>query len=119
MKKLECILRPETLDSVKNALEEIGITGMTITETKGLGGQSGYTEIYRGTEYHVEFIPKIKLELYLQEDDVEAAIETITTFARTGAIGDGKIMISPIDEIVNIRTGKRGIYAVTADQTHE
>jgi len=112
MKKLECIIKPFKLEEVKGALAEIGIQGMTVTEVKGFGRQKGHTEIYRGTEYTVDFLPKIKLEIILKNDQVEAAIKAVLEAARTGKIGDGKIFVSSIDQIIRIRTGERDEKAV-------
>ncbi len=108
MKKVEAIIKPFKLDEVKEALSEAGITGMTISEVKGFGRQKGHTELYRGAEYVVDFIPKIKVEVVVPDSLVEKAIETIMESARTGKIGDGKIFVSPVEEAVRIRTGERG-----------
>ncbi|WP_373740532.1 P-II family nitrogen regulator, partial [Neisseria sp.] len=104
--------KPFKLDDVREALTEIGITGMTVTEVKGFGRQKGHTEIYRGAEYAVDFLPKVKLELVLADADVERAVETIIETARSGKIGDGKIFIIPVEEAVRIRTGERSEAAV-------
>ncbi|MDO5640213.1 MAG: P-II family nitrogen regulator [Neisseria sp.] len=112
MKKIEAIIKPFKLDDVREALTEIGITGMTVTEVKGFGRQKGHTEIYRGAEYAVDFLPKVKLELVLADEDVERAIEVIVEAARSGKIGDGKIFVLPVDEAVRIRTGERADAAV-------
>jgi nitrogen regulatory protein PII len=112
MKKVEAIIKPFRLDEVKDALGEIGIEGMTITEVKGFGRQKGHTEIYRGSEYTVDFLPKIKIELVLPDDRLEAAVGAIIKAARTGKIGDGKVFVSKIDEAVRIRTDERGDHAV-------
>ena len=112
MKKVEAIIKPFKLDEVKEALTEIGITGMTISEVKGFGRQKGHTELYRGAEYVVDFIPKIKVELVLPDELVEKAVETIVNAARTGRIGDGKIFISPVEDAVRIRTEERGESAL-------
>ena len=107
MKKIEAIIKPFKLDDVREALTEIGITGMTVTEVKGFGRQKGHTEIYRGAEYAVDFLPKVKLELVLGDDQVERAIEVIIEAAHSGKIGDGKIFVLPVEEAVRIRTGER------------
>ena len=112
MKKIEAIIKPFKLDDVREALTEIGITGMTVSEVKGFGRQKGHTEIYRGAEYAVDFLPKVKLELVLADADVERAVEVIVEAARPGKIGDGKIFVSPIEEPVRIRTGERSDAAV-------
>ena len=112
MKKIEAIIKPFKLDDVREALTEIGITGMTVTEVKGFGRQKGHTEIYRGAEYAVDFLPKVKLELVLADTDVERAVETIVETARSGKIGDGKIFVLPVEEAVRIRTGERSDAAV-------
>ena len=112
MKKIEAIIKPFKLDDVKEALLDIGITGMTISEVKGHGRQQGHTELYRGAEYIVDFLPKIKLELVVNEADVEKVIETISESARTGKIGDGKIFISPIEKVIRIRTGEEDEEAI-------
>ncbi|MCS4534626.1 P-II family nitrogen regulator [Neisseria montereyensis] len=112
MKKIEAVIKPFKLDDVREALTEIGITGMTVSEVKGFGRQKGHTEIYRGAEYAVDFLPKIKLELVLSDADVERAIETIIEAAHSGKIGDGKIFILPVEEAIRIRTGERSDAAV-------
>jgi nitrogen regulatory protein P-II 1 len=112
MKKIEAIIKPFKLDEVKEALHEIGLQGMTVTETKGFGRQKGHTELYRGAEYVVDFLPKVKIEIVLDDSMVERAVEAITTAARTGRIGDGKIFISTVDEVIRIRTGEKGRDAV-------
>jgi nitrogen regulatory protein P-II 1 len=112
MKKLECIIKPFKLEEVKSALAEIGIQGMTVTEVKGFGRQKGHTEIYRGTEYTVDFLPKIKLEIVVKGDQVDAAVKAIMDAARTGKIGDGKIFVSSVEQTVRIRTGERDEKAV-------
>ena len=106
MKKLEAIIKPFKLDDVREALSEMGITGMTVTEVKGFGRQKGHTELYRGAEYVVDFIPKVKIEVVLAAEQVERAIEVITNAARTGKIGDGKIFVSSVEQVVRIRTGE-------------
>ena len=112
MKKLEAIVRPHVLDAVKTALQEVGIVGMTITEVKGFGRQKGHTETYRGSEYKVEFLPKIKIEVALADEMVEAAVEAILKTAKTGKFGDGKVFVSALDQVVRIRTGERGEAAL-------
>ncbi len=112
MKKIEAIIKPFKLEDVKDALQEAGIEGMTVIEVKGFGRQKGHTEIYRGSEYTVDFLPKIKLELVLADADVAKAVEAITKAAKTGKIGDGKVFVSPIDEAIRIRTDERGEAAV-------
>lgn len=106
MNKVEAIIKPFKLDDVRTALNEIGISGMTATEVKGFGRQKGHTELYRGAEYVVDFIPKVKIEIILASDRVDACIEAITQAARTGKIGDGKIFVTPVEKIVRIRTGE-------------
>lgn len=112
MKKIEAIIKPFKLNDVKEALNEIGIHGMTVIEVKGFGRQKGHTEIYRGSEYTVDFLPKVKIETVLPEEQVEAAIEAILNAARTGKIGDGKVFVSTIDDARRIRTSERGDSAV-------
>ena len=112
MKKIEAIIKPFKLDDVREALTEIGITGMTVTEVKGFGRQKGHTEIYRGAEYAVDFLPKVKLELVLPDDMVERAIETIVETARSGKIGDGKIFVYPVEQVIRIRTGETDHTAI-------
>ncbi len=112
MKKIEAIIKPFKLDEVKDALHEIGLQGLTVTETKGFGRQKGHTELYRGAEYVVDFLPKVKIELVLEDSLVERAVEAIVEAARTGRIGDGKIFITSVEEAVRIRTGERGGEAV-------
>ncbi|MSR65459.1 MAG: P-II family nitrogen regulator [Verrucomicrobiae bacterium] len=112
MKKLECIIKPFKLEEAKSALAEIGIQGMTVTEVKGFGRQKGHTEIYRGTEYTVDFLPKIKLEIVIQDSQVDAAVKAVMEAARTGKIGDGKIFVSSIEKTVRIRTGEQDEKAV-------
>ena len=112
MKKIEAIIKPFKLEEVKDALSEIGVEGMTVTEVKGFGRQKGHTEIYRGSEYTVDFLPKIKLEIVLSDDKVEAATAAIVKAARTGKIGDGKIFVSTVDEALRIRTEEKGEQAV-------
>jgi nitrogen regulatory protein PII len=112
MKKIEAIIKPFKLEEVKDALGEIGIEGMTVTEVKGFGRQKGHTEIYRGSEYTVDFLPKIKLELVLTDKQVDAAVSTIAKAAKTGKIGDGKIFVSSVEQAVRIRTDEKGDAAV-------
>ncbi len=112
MKKIEAIIKPFKLEEVKDALGEAGIEGMTVSEVKGFGRQKGHTEIYRGSEYTVDFLPKIKIELVLPDDRVEQAVKAIVGAAKTGKIGDGKIFVSTIEDAVRIRTGEKGNSAV-------
>ena len=112
MKKIEAIIKPFKLEEVKAALSEIGIQGMTLTEVKGFGRQKGHTEIYRGSEYTVDFLPKVKLEIVVEDGQADQVVHTIVKTANTGKIGDGKIFVSAIDEAVRIRTGERGDAAV-------
>ncbi|MBI1910513.1 MAG: P-II family nitrogen regulator [Deltaproteobacteria bacterium] len=112
MKKIEAIIKPFKLDEVKEALNEIGIKGITVSEVKGFGRQKGHTELYRGTEYVVDFLPKIKLEIVVKEELVAKVVETIVNAARTGRIGDGKVFVLSVDEVVRIRTGERGDEAI-------
>ena len=112
MKKIEAIIKPFKLDEVKDALNGIGIKGMTVTEVKGYGRQKGHTEIYRGAEYIVDFIPKIKMEVVVPDEQVDQVVDTILKVARTGKIGDGKIFILPIEKIIRVRTGETGTEAV-------
>jgi nitrogen regulatory protein P-II 1 len=112
MKKIEAIIKPFKLEEVKEALNEIGIEGMTVTEVKGFGRQKGHTEIYRGSEYTVDFLPKIKIEIVLADEVVEGAIATIIRSAKTGKIGDGKIFVLPIENAIRIRTEETGEKAV-------
>jgi nitrogen regulatory protein P-II 1 len=112
MKKIEAIIEPFKLEDVKEALAGVGVEGMTVTEVKGFGRQKGHTEIYRGSEYTVDFLPKLKLEIVLPDGNVEAAVSAILKTAKTGKIGDGKIFVLPIDEAVRIRTEERGDQAV-------
>jgi nitrogen regulatory protein PII len=112
MKKIEAIIKPFKLEDVKEALHEIGIEGMTVTEVKGFGRQKGHTEIYRGSEYTVDFLPKIKIEVVTADERVTAAVEAIVKAARTGKIGDGKVFISPVESAVRIRTQERDESAV-------
>ncbi len=112
MKLVSAIIKPFKLDDVREALHEIGVQGMTVTEVKGFGRQKGHTELYRGAEYIVDFLPKVKLEIAITADQVEAAIEAITKAANSGKIGDGKIFVSGLDEVVRIRTGETGSEAL-------
>jgi nitrogen regulatory protein P-II 1 len=112
MKKIEAIIKPFKLEDVKQALSKIGIQGMTLTEVKGFGRQKGHTEVYRGAEYKIDFLPKVKIELITTDDMVPQVIETIERSAKTGKIGDGKIFICPVEEVVRIRTGERGSGAI-------
>ena len=112
MKKIEAIIKPFKLDEVKDALHEVGIKGITVTEAKGFGRQKGHTELYRGAEYVVDFLPKVKVEVVLEDTLVERAVEAIQQAAHTGRIGDGKIFITTIDEVIRIRTGERGADAI-------
>ena len=112
MYKIEAIIKPFKLDEVRESLSEIGITGLTVSEVKGFGRQKGHTELYRGSEYVVDFLPKVKIELVIAEKDTEAAIEAIIKAARTGKIGDGKIFAMPVSQVVRIRTGEEGTEAI-------
>jgi nitrogen regulatory protein P-II 1 len=112
MKKVEAVIKPFKLDEVKEALQDIGVQGITVTEAKGFGRQKGHTELYRGAEYVVDFLPKVKLEIIISDDLVEKAVEAIQKAAQTGRIGDGKIFISTVDDIIRIRTGETGSDAI-------
>lgn len=112
MKKIEAIIKPFKLDEVKEALQEVGLQGITVTEAKGFGRQKGHTELYRGAEYVVDFLPKVKVEVVLQDDLLESAVSAIREAAQTGRIGDGKIFVSPVEDVVRIRTGETGADAV-------
>jgi nitrogen regulatory protein P-II 1 len=112
MKKIEAVIKPFKLDEVKEALQELGVQGMTVLEAKGYGRQKGHTELYRGAEYVVDFLPKIKVEVVVSDDQLGPALEAIQTAARTGRIGDGKIFVSDITEVVRIRTGESGPAAI-------
>ncbi len=112
MKKIEAIIKPFKLEEVKDALGEVGVEGMTVTEVKGFGRQKGHTEIYRGSEYTVDFLPKIKIELVLPDDKLDEAVEAIIKAAKTGKIGDGKVFVSPVEDTYRIRTEERGDGAV-------
>lgn len=112
MRKIECIIRPHLLDAVKGALEGLGVIGMTIVEVKGYGRQKGHTETYRGSEYKVDFLPKIKIEVVVPSEIVEQAIDAVVKAARTGKFGDGKIFVCPVETSVRIRTGERDEHAL-------
>ena len=112
MKKIEAIIKPFKLDEVKEALQDLGVQGMTVLEAKGYGRQKGHTELYRGAEYVVDFLPKIKIEVVVADDQLDAALEAITGAARTGRIGDGKIFVSEVIDVLRIRTGETGAAAV-------
>ncbi|HXQ11471.1 MAG TPA: P-II family nitrogen regulator [Caulobacteraceae bacterium] len=112
MKKIEAVIKPFKLDEVKEALQELGVQGMTVLEAKGYGRQKGHTELYRGAEYVVDFLPKIKIEVVVVDDQVDAAVEAIQNAARTGRIGDGKIFVSDVAEVIRIRTGESGAAAI-------
>ncbi len=112
MKKIEAIIRPHLLAAVRDALQEVGVAGMTISEVQGYGRQKGHTETYRGTEYQIEFIPKIKIEVIIPEGIEDAVIEAISKTARTGKFGDGKIFVAPTEDVIRIRTGERGEAAL-------
>ena len=112
MKKVEAIIKPFKLDDVREGLSEIGVTGLTVSEVKGFGRQKGHTELYRGAEYVVDFLPEIKLEIVLPEQQVEACVEAITKAAHTGRIGDGKIFVTSVEQVIRIRTGEEGESAV-------
>ena len=112
MKKIEAIVKPFKLDEIKEALGEIGLTGMTVTEVKGFGRQKGHTEIYRGSEYTVDFLPKLKLEIVIDDKHLEAAVAAIVKAAKTGKIGDGKVFVTPVEDAIRIRTEEKGNQAV-------
>jgi nitrogen regulatory protein PII len=112
VKKIEAIIKPFKLDEVKEALQEVGVQGITVTEAKGFGRQKGHTELYRGAEYVVDFLPKVKIEVVLGDEMVERAVEAIRKAAATGRIGDGKIFVSPVEEAIRIRTGEVGVDAI-------
>ncbi|MFH0873106.1 MAG: P-II family nitrogen regulator [bacterium] len=112
MKKIEAVIKPFKLDEVKNALNEIGVQGMTVVEAKGFGRQKGHTELYRGLEYVVDFLPKVKIEILASDEFTDKIVETIANSARTGRIGDGKIFVTDLAEVVRIRTGERGEEAI-------
>ena len=112
MKKIEAIIKPFKLDDVRESLSEIGITGMTVSEVKGFGRQKGHTELYRGAEYVVDFLPKMKIEIVLSDEETAGCVEAIVKAAHTGKIGDGKIFVTPVEEVIRIRTGEKGNEAV-------
>jgi len=112
MKKIEAIIKPFKLEEVKESLADVGVQGMTVTEVKGFGRQKGHTEIYRGSEYTVDFLPKVKIEIIVDDEDAATVAEAIVKSANTGKIGDGKIFIAPLDEVIRIRTGETGADAV-------
>jgi nitrogen regulatory protein P-II 1 len=112
VKKLECIIRPFKLEEVKEALNNVGVRGMTVSEVRGFGRSRGHTELYRGSEYTIEFVPKLKLEVIVAEENVDKVIETVQQAASTGKIGDGKIFVVPIEETIRIRTGEKGPAAI-------
>ncbi|NOQ94111.1 MAG: P-II family nitrogen regulator [Methylophaga sp.] len=112
MKKIEAIIKPFKLDDVREALSDIGVTGLTVSEVKGFGRQKGHTELYRGAEYVVDFLPKIKLEIVLADEQIESCVEAIIKAAHTGRIGDGKIFVTPVEQVIRIRTGEEGESAV-------
>lgn len=115
MKKVEAIIKPFKLEEVKEALAEVGVQGMTVTEVKGFGRQKGHTEIYRGSEYTVDFLPKVKIEIIVKDEDATSVAEAIVKSANTGKIGDGKVFISPVEEAIRIRTGETGGEAVSVN----
>jgi nitrogen regulatory protein P-II 1 len=115
MKKIEAIIRTFKLQEVKESLWSVGVRGMTVTEVKGAGRQKGQTELYRGAEYSVDFLPKLKLEIIVHDEQVDRVIETIQNVARTGRIGDGKVFVTPVEEVIRIRTGERGRDAIHMD----
>jgi nitrogen regulatory protein P-II 1 len=112
VKKIEAVIKPFKLDDVKEALHEVGVSGITVTEAKGFGRQKGHTELYRGAEYVVDFLPKVKLEVVVEDDQASRVVEAIENAARTGRIGDGKIFVTNVEEVVRIRTGERGSDAI-------
>jgi nitrogen regulatory protein P-II 1 len=112
MKKIEAVIKPFKLDEVKEALQDLGVQGMTVLEAKGYGRQKGHTELYRGAEYVVDFLPKIKIEVVVPDDQLQSAVEAITNAARTGRIGDGKIFVSELIDVIRIRTGESGSAAI-------
>jgi nitrogen regulatory protein P-II 1 len=112
MKKIECVIKPFKLDEVKEALQEVGVQGITVTEAKGFGRQKGHTELYRGAEYVVDFLPKVKIEIVVTEERLEACVDAIQKAARTGRIGDGKIFVLNVEEAIRIRTGETGADAI-------
>ncbi len=112
MKKIEAIVKPFKLEEVKEALAEVGVNGMTVTEVKGFGRQKGHTEIYRGSEYTVDFLPKLKIDIVVEESEADNVIEAIVKASKTGKIGDGKVFVSPVDEAIRIRTEEKGANAI-------
>jgi len=112
MKKIEAIIKPFKLEAIKDALDEMGVQGMTVMEIKGFGQQKGHTELYRGAEYQINFVPKVKIEIVAADENTEMIVDAIAKIAKTGKVGDGKIFISPIDDVIRIRTGERGPAAV-------
>jgi nitrogen regulatory protein P-II 1 len=112
MKKIEAIFKPFKLEAIKEALNQIDVLGMTVMEVKGFGQQKGHTELYRGAEYQINFVPKVKIEIVASESKVELIVETIVKEARTGKVGDGKIFVSPVDDVIRIRTGERSAAAI-------
>src|SRR5579875_3430432 len=112
MKKIEAIIKPFKLEDVKEALNGVGVQGLTVTEVKGYGRQKGHTELYRGAEYVIDFLPKMKIEVVVPDDDAERVVEALVSAARTGKIGDGKIFVSDVAEVIRIRTGERGPHAI-------
>ena len=112
MKKIEAIVKPFKLDEVRESLSELGVTGLTVTEVKGFGRQKGHTELYRGAEYVVDFLPKVKIEVVVDDDQAPRVVEAIERAAKSGKIGDGKIFVLPVDEVIRIRTGERGVDAL-------
>lgn len=112
MKKIEAIIKPFKLDEVREALSEVGVTGLTVTEVKGFGRQKGHTELYRGAEYVVDFLPKVKVEIVIGDDKLDVVMDAIIKAARTGKIGDGKIFVMPVEQVVRIRTGETGDVAI-------
>jgi nitrogen regulatory protein P-II 1 len=112
MRKIESIIRPHLLDAVKDALQEVGVVGLTISEVKGFGRQKGHTETYRGSEYKIDFLPKVKIEVVLPDEMVDLAIDAILKTAKTGKFGDGKIFVFPVEEVIRIRTAERGEQAL-------
>jgi nitrogen regulatory protein P-II 1 len=112
MKKIEAIIKPFKLEDVKDALSDLGVEGMTVSEVKGFGRQKGHTELYRGAEYSVDFLPKVKIQILVPDDKVQQVVETVVKTAHTGKIGDGKIFVIPVEEVVRIRTGEKGADAI-------
>ena len=112
MKKVEAIIKPFKLEDVKEALSNAGIKGLTVIEVKGFGRQKGHKELYRGAEYEIEFLPKVKLEIVVSDNDLEKVVESIVSSARTGRLGDGKVFVTPVEEVIRIRTGERGEEAI-------